>query len=378
MNIGTNTTEDIKRLLEHHQTQGFSGLVCIDHHGEILHQQALLQAGMPMQTLDFGTAFGLASAGKLLTALAIFKLIGQGHLALKDAINNYLPERLNSPSEVTVWHLLTHTSGIEEFFDESISDGYGELWRRHPVYAFRRPQDYLPLLQPLAFSKAQLGVYEYKNSAYILLGLIVEEISGQSFVDYVEKNILADAGMTQSGYFESDQLPAHAVHGFVPGCVRTSWRTNVFSIPPRGGGEGGAYCSPRDLARLWNAIVQGDILGPLTAQFLSPQIQDGCDGEWHYAYGFWINRVGDTARYVSVGEDPGCSVRYSFYPQDGIGIGIFCNVGSRAGPMSVDLQKTIYPLVHRKAGEPATLLTCSTALCEGAHPEVTQTQAVTA
>src|SRR6185437_15667301 len=123
--------------------------------------------------------------------------------------------------DVTVHHLLSHTSHIGDYAEEEGPDPleYETLWFDRPCYG---PPG---------------GEFHYSNAGYVLLGLIVEEVSGLSFVDAVRQQVFEPAGMAASGFFRLDQPVPDLAVGYLP-----SGRSNVYSIPVIGGADGGAQC----------------------------------------------------------------------------------------------------------------------------------------
>ncbi|TMY74019.1 class A beta-lactamase-related serine hydrolase, partial [Klebsiella pneumoniae] len=153
-----------------------------------------------------------------------------------------------SQEQCTIHHLLTHTAGIPDYFDEEVMHDFEELWRETPMYQIRNLKDFLPLFQhrPMKFDVgARFG---YNNAGYILLGLIVEAVTQQGFAEYVQENIFNKVGMSRSGYFEFDALPTNTAQGYVDFSDGT-WKTNIYSLPAKGGSDGGAFVTVNDMVK---------------------------------------------------------------------------------------------------------------------------------
>ncbi|KYF56964.1 hypothetical protein BE08_14220 [Sorangium cellulosum] len=305
------------------------------------------------------TRFATASASKLLTSLAVCQLVEKRKLAFDMKIHECLGRQLgNISADVTLHHLLTHSSGIPDYTDDRRKGDRESVWNNVPVYAVQSASDYLRLFveKPMKFRPGER--YLYCNSGYVLLGLAVEKATGMSFCDYVAENILGPAGMSESGYFESDRLPQGTARGYIgkPG----DWRTNVFSLVPKGGPDGGAYTTARDLMRFWDALTGYKLLSEeLTQKMLSPQIEDGNTGEWFYGYGLWANiQDGSTVKFSCIGEDPGVSVRLFVYPKHGVRIAVLSNLSETAASLADQIQDLIFPAGTFKLGDPSTLLSC--------------------
>lgn len=145
---------------------------------------------------DADTRFATASAGKVFVAVGILRLIEEGRLRFEDMIGKLLPIdwRAIDP-EISVEELLTHTSGIPDYFDESVMTEYEELWKNFPNYRIRSNRDLLPLFldKPMAFSHGER--FAYNNTGFVILAMIIEEVTGESFDVYLEKTVFRPSGM---------------------------------------------------------------------------------------------------------------------------------------------------------------------------------------
>ena len=154
------------------------------------------------------TRFQMASGCKIFTSVAICRLVEQGKLdfstLLRECTDIVFP---TFAPEITVHQLLTHSSGIASYFEENINPDYEALWLNLPQYKVRNPKDFLPLFQhkPMKFRPGER--FEYNDGGYILLGLVIEKLTGISFPDYVQETVFEPAEMNDSGYFFTDQLP---------------------------------------------------------------------------------------------------------------------------------------------------------------------------
>ena len=143
------------------------------------------------------TKLNLASIGKTFTAIAIMQLVEQGKLSLTDTVGKLLPDYPNKQvaTKVTIHHLLTHSSGM--------GDIHGPKYAAR-ISSLRQVRDYLPLFvdDPLSFEPG--ARMQYSNAGYILLGAIIEKVSGENFFDYVRNHIFKPAGMIDTDYYEKD------------------------------------------------------------------------------------------------------------------------------------------------------------------------------
>lgn len=261
-----------------------------------------------------GTRFGIASGCKLFTAIAICQLVEGGKLSwdtrLRDCLDVEFPR---FSGEITIHHLLTHTSGIPDYFDEDVMDDFEELWIARPMYHIRSPRDFLPMFESEGMKAAPGESFHYNNAGYILLGLIVEQASRMTFSEYVQEHIFNRAGMTDSGYFSFDQLPSNTAIGYID-LANGTWKTNIYSLPVKGGSDGGAYTTVNDMAKLWQALFGLILLKEGTlAKLLTPHAKVN-ETEYH-GYGIWIKKTsGQVSKYHVMGYDPGVSFHSAYYP----------------------------------------------------------------
>jgi CubicO group peptidase (beta-lactamase class C family) len=312
-----------------HEREPFSGVVSVRERGEVVVEQAFGLAHRAERIPNtVGTRFGIASGTKTLTAVAVAQLVEQGRLAfdapLADCIDAELPR---FDPGVTLHHLLTHSAGIPDYFDEAVMDDYEALWQERPMYRFRTPSDFLPLFAHLPMKAAPNTAWAYNNAGYVLLGLVVERASGMPFTTYVERHVLQACGMASSGFFHLDRLPGGTARGYLP-TGDGGWRTNAYAVPIVGGADGGAFTTAHDLAALWDALLGHRLVGEATlARMLTahwrtdPERDDG-----HYGYGIWIRRRGGRpAAYTMMGEDPGVAFSSTYDPASGVLCSVFGN-----------------------------------------------------
>jgi CubicO group peptidase (beta-lactamase class C family) len=261
------------------------------------------------------TRFGIASGCKLFTAIAICQLVETGKISFDSKLSDFRNfDFKDFDDKVTVHHLLSHTSGIPDYFDEDIMDDFEELWVNNPMYQIRNLKDFLPMFQNNPM-KSEVGEsFHYNNAGYILLGLIVELATGLEFSDYVQKYIFNKAGMSKSGYFSFDCLPQNTALGYIDNPDGT-WRTNIYSLPVKGGSDGGAFVTANDMVKLWNALLKYQLLNETyTHKLLSTHTQVNESG--FYGYGIWIKKKTDNSilKYHLMGYDPGVSFHSAYYP----------------------------------------------------------------
>lgn len=327
--------------------QGFRGIIYIVRNNEVLRESVSGYADLPNQipnTLE--TRFASASAGKVFVAVGILQLIEQGKLSLDDTLGKLLDIDLHDiDPDIRVRQLLNHTSGIPDYFDESVMDEYEELWTDFPNYRIRHNSDLLPLFinKPMMYPRGER--FQYNNTGYVVLAMIIEKISGLAFDEYLKRNVFSVCGMTSTGYYELDRLPARCADNYI-WCEDTGdYRTNIFSVDAKGTGAGGAFITVKDIVRFWNGLIQGRLLSADTAaEMLSKQSGDGGDPEeGYYGYGVWIidTLKGRDIPYFQ-GSDPGVSFISEYNPNNGIISVMVSNYGDNVWAEMKKVREELY------------------------------------
>ncbi len=324
------------QLEEWSRTRDLSGGVLLTQAGSTLFEGcyglADRAAGVPVSPR---TRFGLASVTKMFTAVAIADLVVAGRLGFDDRVVDILPpERRPSTlrPDVTVHHLLTHTSGIADYCEEddespAYLEDYGTLWEDLPSYGMLRPADFLPLFGDLAPYRPPGERWQYSNAAYIVLGLVIEEVASRPYTDVVQERVFDRAGMTASGFFRLDEARPDVAVGYLP---RESsddvWRTNVYRVPVIGGADGGAFSTAGDLDLFLHRQADGTLLGSAQETVLAQHVDIG-DG-YHHGYGVLHYPDG---RFGHGGGDPGVEVLVHRFPADDANLIVLCNGEDGAG-----------------------------------------------
>lgn len=298
----------------------FRGNILIVQDGAILYERQNGFADLPNRIPNSqDTRFASASAGKVFVAVGILQLIECGKLNFSDTLGSILTIDLrNIDPGVTVRQLLTHSSGVPDYFDESVMDNYEDLWENYPNYKIRHNTDLLPLFidKPMMYPKG--SKFQYNNTGYVLLAMIIEKITGMEFDSYLKSHIFDVCGMKSTGYYELDRLPGKCAHNYIYCKDTGSYRTNIFSVDAKGTGAGGAFITVPDIVNFWNALSGCKLLSKkLTQEMLKKQIGDGQDmEEGYYGYGVWIiNSDGSCDIPYFQGCDPGVSFISEYHPK---------------------------------------------------------------
>jgi CubicO group peptidase (beta-lactamase class C family) len=282
------------------------------------------------------TRFDTASITKLFTAVATLRQVDEGAFGLDTRAIGYLGlEGTAISPEVTVRHLLTHTSGIGDDADEEAGESYEAIWRDRPNYSVLETADFLPGFVHRAPNFAPGEGCRYNNCGYVLLGLMVERATGRPYRDVVREDVFGLAGMADSDFLRMDRVSERMAEGADPirdeaGSV-VGWRRNIYSYPPIGSPDSGAHVTAADLARFLRALKAGRLLSPeLTAAFLSPQVVWRVRDGWtqHFGFGPWF-RVEDGGEVVFLekeGINAGVSGVVRHYPARDLTVVILSNL----------------------------------------------------
>jgi CubicO group peptidase (beta-lactamase class C family) len=250
--------------------------------------------------------------GKMFTAVAIAQLAEQGKLSFEDTISKHLPDYPNQEvaRQVTIHQLLTHTSGLGDYFNAQYRANKDSL---------RSVKDYLPMFvndRP-EFPPGQK--WRYSNAGYIILGAIIEKESGQSYFDYVRDRIFKPAGMANSDYYEVGQDTPNLAVGY-SNITRDGQllllprQDNSARLQIRGGPAGGGYSTVEDLLRFDVALRAHKLLSPkFTDLVLAGKVDTGGDGSSQAAYGFIDQKVNGRRITGDGGGFPGANARLDMY-----------------------------------------------------------------
>jgi CubicO group peptidase (beta-lactamase class C family) len=324
----------------------FSGAVHLSVNREVLFQDAY---GLAIRSEAFpnrpDTRFQIASGSKVFTGVAICQLVEAGKInfdtPLLECTDIDFP---HYPPELTIRHLLTHSSGITSYFEEDVDPDYEALWREVPVYRIRRPRDFLPMFRSKRMKFTPGERFEYNDGGFILLGLVIENLTGTEFQACIRERVFGPAGMADSGYFPADRLPERTAYAYIEE-DDGSWRTNVFAVPPMGAPDGGAYTTGADMAAFWNALSGNRLLGEKTTRaMLEPQMATSLGSPYtDYGYGVWIDRSETGIRKIFVeGQDPGVAMRSAFYPSRGLVLTVLGNTSDALWPLFRDIERALH------------------------------------
>lgn len=326
--------------------KGFSGTVRVTRHGEPVFTRAFGMASRRWSipnTCD--TRFRVASVSKMFTAVAVLQLVERKQVLLDDALVGFVKDHMPQlDPRITVHHALTMTSGIGDWFEEGSDDWEAEwatLTASHPLYLLRTNKDYLPLFagkQP-HFPPGERHLYN--GAGYILLGLLIESVTGRSFEEVIADDVFARAGMSAAGFPALDDPGPGIAEGYLATADSpTPYRTNHYATTPAAAADGGATCTAADLTAFAHALRRGRLLNEETTRLaLTPQVDEREERvrgyRWMYGYGLThiLDDEGAVVRWGHTGEEDGASARLYHYPQHGLDVAVLGNISWCAGDM---------------------------------------------
>jgi CubicO group peptidase (beta-lactamase class C family) len=239
----------------------FSGVVLLAKNGTPFFFEAYGLANRDFDVPNrIDTKFNIGSINKVFTQVAIAQLAAQGKLALSDTVRRHLPDYPSPAADrITIQELLTMSSGLGDFF--------GEKYDATPKTRLRELADYLPLFadQPLLFEPGTSR--RYSNAGYVVLGLIIEKVSGQGYHDYVRERVFRPAGMKDSDAFPQDAVVPNRAVGYTRDEEGDREKTpagpprvNIYALPARSSSAGGGYSTAADLLAFDEAMRRDRLL----------------------------------------------------------------------------------------------------------------------
>ena len=280
-------------------------------------------------TLD--TRFRIGSMNKMFTAVATLQLVERGKLSLDDTIGKLLPDYPNASvaSKVKVRHLLSHTGGTGDIFGPEFAAHRLEL---------KTLQDYVKLYGKRDLEFDPGTKWEYSNYGFLLLGVLIEKISGKSYYDFVAENIYKVAGMTDSGSEPESTKVAKRSKGYMRDWLEMV--SNEPTLPWRGTSAGGGYTTAADLMKFAEALMSNRLLKAETlAEATRPQFTTG-----DYGFGFQLGPPGEVRTYGHGGGAPGMNAILRVYPESGQSVIVLGNLDSPSASRMGDWLHARMPL----------------------------------
>lgn len=314
------------------QKYDLSGSILLARGKEILYQKQFGVAdAQRSKTVDANTLFGIASGGKMFTALAIMQLVEKGNLKLTDKITSYIKGFTDhqKAARISIHQLLSHTSGIGEYWS-----GQNDA----QVINAKDMADHLSVALKVGFDFEPGTDYQYCNTNYILLGAIVEKVSGLTFYDYVQKNIFDKCGLKNTAYKPRNELSR------AEPLVRDGdkWKVSERIGYGRGSSAGGAVSTTEDIFKFSLALREGELISlEHFSKMISVQNAPYQDPEG-YGYGFILDTKPNRKSYGHGGTADGVNFEFRYFPDKDITLIILNNQNNGAYD---DLKRNVIKLI---------------------------------
>jgi CubicO group peptidase (beta-lactamase class C family) len=326
----------------------FSGSVLLAKNGEIVYEKNFGFADREKRlAFTENTASNTASVGKMLTAVLILQLVDEKKLALSDSVRKFLPTtKIPNVDKITVRHLLMHTAGLGDYL-------------RHPdvlkLSQYKvETNEILPLIEQMPLVSDEPGTrFQYSNSGYVVLGKIIEQVTGKRYADVLGERIIRRLNMKNTR-FELDGERRSLAKGYVKPSENDDWQlVEKYVFAPSA--AFGIFSTPKDLFRFSRALYGGKLLKPDSLEMMRKRqiemTQPGL-GKMNYGYGVTIRDYPNNR--FSVGHNgglPGYNTEFQHYSigRDEFTLIITSNYDRRVRKMLLDIQKEILSETNQKA-----------------------------
>jgi CubicO group peptidase (beta-lactamase class C family) len=311
----------------------FSGTVLVAKGEEVLLSHACGEASKRFHVPNnIDTKFNLGSMNKMFTATAVMQLVEGGAVSVNDTLSKFLDESWLPRSvsdQITIHHLLTHTSGLGSYFNPTYWNSSREL--------FRALDDYKPLIRNEHPAFTPGTDYQYSNTGMFLLGVVIESATGTDYFDYVRDHIYGPAGMSDSDCYDMDRPVENLAIGYDPD-PDSEWgyENNLYKHVIRGGPAGGGFSTVGDLHRYALALLSGELVSEESRRVLwTDHFGAG------YGYGFGIQE-GPNGKVVGHGGGfPGINSNLDIMLDRGYIVAVMSNYGRSAGPVANQIAELI-------------------------------------
>ena len=315
----------------------FSGAILIAKDGNPILNEAVGDASKSYQIKNkTDTKFNVASVGKIFTGLAIMQLVEQGKLSYDDKVNKYVGAEWLKPevaSKIQIKHLLTHTSGLGDYF----KDAYAQ----NNIPVFRNLSDYKTLLADDELSFEPGTKFSYSNSGMLILGVIIEKVSGKPYFDYLEKHIFTPSGMNNTGGFYKDRPVENRATGYtkIYENNKVTFDNHQFARVLRGSPSGGAYSTVEDFLKFDIALRTNNLLSAESTKLLfegRPELNAG-----FHSYGFFIEERNAGIIATHSGDGRGVNAQFNMYLDNGYTFVVLSNYSRPSAKIMADIISTL-------------------------------------
>jgi CubicO group peptidase (beta-lactamase class C family) len=307
------------------------GSVLVARDGQVIYSKGYGSADLEWDVPNTPTTkFRLGSVTKQFTAASILLLEERGKLSVSDPVKKYVPDAPAAWDKITIFHLLTHTSGIPNFTN------FPDYRKLEPFAATSEQLVARFRDKPLDFEPGEK--WQYSNSGYVLLGHLIEKITGDSYEKFVRENLFAPLGMKDSGYDSNSAVIPHRASGYVVG--KDGFENAGFihmSIPH---GAGALYSTTEDLLKWEQGLFGGKLLKAASLQKMTTPFKS------NYAFGLQVETVGGRKVMEHGGGIEGFNTELAYYPEDKLTVVVLGNV---TGGAPGDIARKLASVAHGEA-----------------------------
>jgi CubicO group peptidase (beta-lactamase class C family) len=315
-------------VADHH----FMGTVLVARGGQVLFSKGYGSANLEWNVPNTSnTKFRLGSVTKQFTAASILLLEERGKLSINDPVKKYIPDAPAAWDKITIFHLLTHTSGIPNF------TGFPDYQKLEPFAATATELVARFRDKPLDFQPGEK--WSYSNSGYVLLGYLIEKITGESYEKFVEDNIFISLGMKDSGYDSNSAVITHRASGYDWQPAKNRYQNSGFihmSIPH---GAGALYSTTEDLLKWEQGLFGGKLLQTASLEKMISPFKN------NYAFGLGVETTGGHKVISHGGGIEGFNTDLEYYPEDKLTVVVLRNV-TGPGPGPAEIARTLAAVAH--------------------------------
>jgi CubicO group peptidase (beta-lactamase class C family) len=331
--------QDVSRLDQFGQSyasnRGFMGTMLVARDGNIVFSKGYGFADMEWKiTNSSDTKFRLGSVSKQFAAASILLLEERGRLSVGDPVRKYITNAPEVWDKITIFHLLTHTSGIPNFtaFPEYNDRKALPTTSAQLIARFRS--------QSLDFQPGES--WNYSNSGYVVLSYIVEKVSGEPYPEFLRRSIFNPLGMRDSGYDSNAAILPHRASGYTFNDGRLLNAEYIDMTVPQG--AGGLYSTTEDLLKWEQALYGGKLLQPASLAKMTTPFKN------NYAFGLEVQTLNGRKVIEHGGAIDGFNTALAYYPDEKLAVVVLENVAGAVPPM--EIAKKLASLVH---GEPVEI-----------------------
>lgn len=312
----------------------FSGAVLLARGDRVLLEKAFGEANKDFKAPNnVNTKFNLGSMNKMFTSVAITQLVEAGKLSFDDSLGKFLPDfpDKEAAEKIKIKHLLSHTSGLGNYFNRTFMEGSRAR--------FRTVDDFLALTKDEKMQFEPGTKWQYSNTGMLVLGKVIEKVSGQNYFDYIRENIYKKAGMTNSDSYDLDTVNPNLAVGYEKDYTDQGivFRNNIFMHVIKGGPAGGGYSTVGDLLKFARALQSGKLVGKEYVKLLTspkPELNSP-----DYGYGFIIGKNPGT--FGHSGGFPGISSELIMFADSDYVAVVLSNYGFGSQPATGKIRSLV-------------------------------------